>query len=297
MTIAVSTSRRAINDVTGISATRATACLGAEVHGVDLGQPLSDAAFARLRELFFEHSVICLRGQRISPEEFAAFSARFGTLEIHHMTEHVMPHLPHVRVLSNVKQGGRSIGMTRGGMHWHSDLSYKPVPALATLLYGIECPPEGADTQFADMCAGYAALPAHIQALIRGKRGVHDRNFHYCALYPNRPALTAAQVASVPPVAHPLVRRHAVTGKISAFAARDLVSGIEGMDEAQARPLIEEIEATGTRREFVYSHQWQPHDILVWDNTCTLHRATPYDNKYNRTLYRTQVRGETPIPA
>ena len=295
--VIMSTSSNAVNDVAGISATPATPYLGAELHGVDLSRPLSDAGFARVRELFFEHSVVCLRGQQISPEEFATFSARFGRLEIHHMTEHVMPHLPHVRVLSNVKKGGRSVGIAKGGMHWHSDLSYTPVPALATLLYGIECPPEGADTQFADMRAGYAALRAEIQTLIRGKMGLHDRNFRYSALYPNRPPLTDAQVAGVPPVAHPLVRRHPVTGSISAFVSKDVVAGIVGMDEAHARPLIEEIEATGTRAEFVYAHKWQPGDVLIWDNTCTLHRATPYDNKYNRTLYRTQVRGETPIHA
>jgi taurine dioxygenase len=146
------------------------------------------------------------------------------------------------------------------------------------------------------MRAGYAALPAEIQTLIRGRLGSHDRNFRYAALYPERPPLTAAQVAQVPPVTHPLVRRHPVTGKISAFVAKDVVSGIIGMDDAQARPLIDRIEATGTRPEFVYSHKWQPGDVLIWDNTCTLHRATPFDNKYNRMLYRTQVQGATPIP-
>lgn len=295
--VATSTSRRPVNVVEGITATPATPYLGAEIHGVDLSEPLSDAAFARVRELFFEHAVVCLRGQRMSPEAFADFSARFGTLEVHHMTEHTLAHLPHVRVLSNVKKNGRNIGITNAGMHWHSDLSYKPVPALATLLYGIECPPEGADTQFADMRCGYAALPAEIQTLIRGRLGLHDRNFRYSALYPERPPLTAAQVAQVPPVAHPLVRRHPVTGKISAFVAKDVVSGITGMDDAEARLVIDQIEATGTRTEFVYSHKWRPGDVLIWDNTCTLHRATPFDNKYDRMLYRTQVQGETPIPA
>ncbi len=297
MSVTAGISTTGVNDAAKIYALKLMPTIGAEVHGVDLAQPLSDAAFARILELFTQHAVIFMRGQKISPEEFAAFSAKFGKLEIHHMTEHVMPHLPQVRVLSNVKQGGRAIGITRGGMHWHSDLSYTPVPALATLLYAIECPPEGADTQFADMCAAYSALSEEVKSAIRGKSAVHDRNFRYADLYPHRPRLTAEQLAKVPATVHPVVRKHSGTGQSALFIAKDLVSGIVGMDAVKARELIDEMEQIATRVEFVYSHKWQAGDILVWDNGRTLHRATPYDNHYNRTLYRTQVRGETPIPA
>ncbi|MGE0560133.1 MAG: TauD/TfdA dioxygenase family protein, partial [Burkholderiales bacterium] len=235
------------------------------------------------------------RGQTLTPEQLAAFSACFGELDIHHMTEHVFPHLPQVRVLSNVKKDGKSIGITKGGMHWHSDLSYKPLPALVTLLYGIECPPLGADTQFADMCAAWDALPAEKQLRLRGLRAVHDRNYRYSALYPGRPPLTAEQVSKVPPVEHPLVRVHPVTGRSALFVAKDVVSHITGMSEAESRALIDELEEFATRPQFVYSHQWQPGDVVVWDNRCTLHRATPYDPQYRRTLYRTQVKGEAPV--
>jgi taurine dioxygenase len=285
------------NNPATIYSTQKTPHIGAEVHGIDLAHPLPDRAFSRLLEFFHRHAVIFLRGQRISPEQFAAFSARFGELDIHHMTEHTLPHAPQVRVLSNVKKDGRSVGIARGGMHWHSDLSYKTVPAMATLLYAIDCPPEGADTQFADMCGAYDQLSDEIKTRIRGKRAVHDRNFRYSMLYPNRPPFTAEQLAKVPPVTHPLVRRHPATGKSALFVAKDLVSGIVGMEDAAARQLVDELEAFATRRELVYSHKWQVGDVLIWDNRCTLHRATPYDNKYDRTLYRTQVKGEVPVAA
>lgn len=297
MTSEETVSARDKDTALNIRATPSAAPLGAEIHGVDLSQPLSDGIFKRILELFHEHQVICFRDQNMGPEQLVAFSARFGELDIHHMTEHVLPHLPQVRILSNAKKDGRAAGITRGGMHWHSDLSYKAVPALSTLLYGVVCPPEGADTQFASMYTAYEALSPELQQFLLGKRAVHDRNFRYSALYPNRPPLTAAQIAHVPPVEHPLVRVHPETGRKALYIAKDLVSGIVGLDDAESRTLIDQLENEATRPDRVYSHRWQEGDLVVWDNRCCLHRATPYDNKFTRTLYRTQVKGEVPIPA
>jgi taurine dioxygenase len=133
------------------------------------------------------------------------------------------------------------------------------------------------------------------RALIEGKAGVHDRNFRYSILYPNRPALTSEQIAKVPPVEHPLIRVHPATERRCLYLAKDVVSKIVGLDERESRELLDQLEADATQVERTYSHKWQPGDVLMWDNRCTLHRATPYDNRYTRTLYRTQVRGEVPI--
>lgn len=280
-----------------ITAIPMTPHLGAEVRGIDLSDTLDEAAFACILELLHRHCVIFFRDQTLTPEQLAAFSARFGELDVHHMTEHVFPHLPQVRVLSNVKKDGKVMGITKGGMHWHSDLSYKPRPALVTLLYALECPPQGADTQFANMYEAYAALPETTRSRLRGLRAVHDRNYRYSALYPSRPPLTPEQVAKVPPVEHPLVRIHPATGRPALFLAKDVVSHVIGMDEDEARAWIAELEAFATQARFMYSHKWRAGDVLVWDNRCTLHRATPYDPGYRRTLYRTQVKGDAPVPA
>lgn len=285
------------NDPETIHARRIGTYNGAEVHGVDIAAPLSDAAFAKILDALHAHGVIFFRGQAPTPEQLAQFSARFGELDVHHMTEHTIPGLPVVRVLSNVKKDGQAVGITRGGMHWHSDLSYKTVPALVTLLYGIECPPAGADTEFVSMYAAYETLPEDVKARIKGKSAIHDRNFRYSALYPNRAPLGPEQIAKVPPVEHPLVRIHPATGRAALFVAKDVVSKIVGMSDADSRALIDFLEAHAIRRETVYAHKWQPGDVLIWDNRCTLHRATDYDNKYRRSLHRTQVKGEVPIPA
>lgn len=273
------------------------ACLGAEIAGVDLSLPLSNEVFGRILDTFYQYSVICFRDQQLTPEQLAAFSARFGELDVHHMTEHTLPHLPQVRILSNAVKDRKAVGIVRGGMHWHSDLSYKKQPALATLLYGIECPPEGADTQFACMYKAYDALAPEIKAKLKGRQAVHDRNFRYSQLYPNRPPLTTEQVAKVPPVKHPVVRIHPATKRPCLYIAKDVVSGIVGAPEKEGRKLIDELEVFATQPRFVYSHKWQPNDLIVWDNRCSLHRATPYDNKYRRTLHRTQIKGEAPVPA
>lgn len=284
-----------LNNTVDVTATPMTEHLGAEIRGVNLSRPPDAGRFAQILDFLHQFGVIFFRGQQLTPDQLAAFSACFGELDIHHMTEHVFPHLPQVRVLSNVKKDGVSIGITKGGMHWHSDLSYKPRPALVTLLYAVECPPQGADTQFADMAAAWDALPLAKQQKLRSLRTVHDRNYRYSALYPGRPPLTPEQIAQVPPVEHPLVRVHPVTGRPALFLAKDVVSHIVGMPQHEGRALIDELEALVTQPQFVYSHQWQAGDVLVWDNRCTLHRATPYDPTYRRTLYRTQVKGETPV--
>jgi len=271
--------------------------LGAEIRGIDLAHSPAGETLEKILGFLHRHGVIVFRDQNLTPRQLAAFSECFGELDIHHMTEHVFPDLPQVRVLSNVKKDGKGIGITKGGMHWHSDLSYKPKPAMVTLLYAIECPPQGADTQFADMSGAWNALTEARRQTLRGLRAVHDRNYRYSALYPGRPPLTAEQISKVPPVEHPLVRIHPATGRPALFVAKDVVSHIIGMPQDEGRVLIDELEAFATQPQFVYSHQWRPGDVVVWDNRCTLHRATPYEPIYRRTLYRTQVKGEAPLPA
>ena len=270
--------------------------LGAEVRGVDLTSPLSDACFTRIMEIFHRYSVIFFRGQRLDPQHLARFASRFGELDVVHATEQLIPGMPQVSVHSNVKRESRA-GMARDGTYWHSDLSYKPLPALATLMFGIECPPAGANTEFINMYAAFEALPAQRRMFLEKLRAVHDRNFRYAELHPNRPPLTPEEIAKTPPAEHPVVRVHPVTGKKSLYVAKETVSHILGLAPAESRKLIEELEAFATQPRFVYSHRWRAGDLVIWDNRCTLHRATSYDNKYNRTMHRVQVKGEAPIAA
>ena len=268
--------------------------IGARVHGVNIAQPISETKFADVLDAFHSHAVLTFPNQRLDPAAMADFSRRFGPLEIHHMADFTVPGHPEVRILSNVVEDGRPIGITRGGRYWHTDLSYLPKPALATVLYGVQVPPVGGDTLFADTCAAYNALTPEMRTRIEGLEAVHDRASRYPALYPERPPLTDEQRARVPPVVHPLVRTHPVTVQHVLFLNQEVCSHIVGMDCGAGRRLLEELENFATMDRFLYRHIWNTDDVVVWDNRRTMHRATPFGDMYQRKMYRTQVIGSAP---
>ena len=280
-----------------VSAVAMTPNLGAEVRGVDLSSPLSDACCARIMEIFERYCVIFFRAQQLESQHLLRFASRFGELEIEPAAERQLPGLPQIGVLANPKPNGRVIGIARDGMHWHSDRSYLTAPSQATLAYGIKCPREGGSTEFINMYAVFEALPPERRLFLEKLRAVHDHNFRYAELYPNRPALTPEQIAKLPPAEHPLVRVHPVTGRKALFVAKDIVSHVLGLSATESRKLIDELEAFAVQPRFSYAHRWQPGDVLVWDNRCTLHRVTPFDMRLDRVLHRVQVKGEVPIAA
>ncbi|WP_051630475.1 TauD/TfdA dioxygenase family protein [Afifella pfennigii] len=277
---------------------RLNEALGARMVGFDLSKPLSRSDIETILKAFAEHAVLVFHGQKLEPADLSRFTRHFGPLEVHHMAELPFPDFPEVRILSNVRKDGKLIGANRAGRHWHSDLSYLDETGLATFLYCVETPPAGGNTKFADMAAAYEALPKEMKRKVDGRTAIHDRNFRYSELYPDRKPLTPEQIAAVPPSEHPLVIQHPVTGRKALFVAKDVVSHIVGMEETESRALIDALEAFATQDRFVYSHPWQVGDLVVWDNRSTLHQATPYDEaEYRRIMYRTQCKGSVPIPA
>lgn len=283
-------------DATGVTVRPLTAHIGAEIDGVDLSQDISDATFRTILDAFHKHGVIVFHGQSLTPERHIAFSRRFGELEVHVLSQYNLPGHPEIFVLSNVKEGGRAVGADRGGRFWHSDLSYVERPSLGSLLYGVECPPEGGDTLFASMYAAYDALPEDRKAELTRMRGVHDFAYHYATYLTHRPPLTDEQRARVPPVEHPAVRTHPVTGRKALYVGEGLTSHFAGMDMGEGRRLVKELSDFATQPEFVYRHKWKAGDLVFWDNRCTMHQATEFDEeKYRRVMYRTTVAGDKPF--
>lgn len=268
--------------------------LGAEILDVDLSQDLPDAVFAEIHRAHLEFSVIVFRDQQLSPLRQKIFSARFGTLMSHAIERFRHPEHPEVMVMTNLKDAAkRNIGASRAGFEWHSDQSYKPAPALGSMLYGIECPPVGANTEFANMYAAYEALPADRKALIEGLYGIHDYAWSWATFLKDRAPLTEEEKAKVPPVLHPLVRVHPETGRKALYLSEGATRSIEGMSEAEGRALVQELSDFATQPRFVYSHQWRAGDLVFWDNRCLLHRATPSDPQYRRVMQRTMVQDDS----
>jgi alpha-ketoglutarate-dependent 2,4-dichlorophenoxyacetate dioxygenase len=272
---------------------------GVEIVGIDVRQ-VDDATFAGIVAAFNDHSVLLFRGQTLSDEEQVAFSRRFGPLETTIRT--VVSHegyLPEISNLANVDAEDRLIprGDTRllfnaGNQMWHSDSSFKRVPAMASLLSGREVPPVGGETQFASMRVAYEGLPEAMKRRLEGKVAIHS--FVYSRGLVGDGLLAPDHADQVPPVPQALVRTNPVNGR-KAFFAGSHACEIVGMPTAQARALLRELLEAATRPELIYTHRWQPGDLVMWDNRCVLHRGRPWDDgRYRRVMHRTTVAGVGP---
>jgi taurine dioxygenase len=276
-----------------------SAGFGIEVTGLDLARPLDGAAFDALRGAWFGAGVMVIRDQHLDPESQIAFSRRFGELAIHVMDQFLLPGHPEILVLSNRKRAdGTPEGFEDAGRYWHSDVSYDARPALGSMLYAVEIPPAGGDTMFQDMVAAYETLPDDLKRAVEGRRALHSftRNYKKNETQDGgRPAISADQIAQLKDVAHPIVRTVEDTGKKALYVNPGFTWGIEGMEEDEGRALLDALFAHSRRPELRYTHKWQPHDLLCWDNRSVMHHATPYDTQYTRHMHRTTIRGGAPV--
>ncbi|MBW3498635.1 TauD/TfdA family dioxygenase [Janthinobacterium sp. NKUCC08_JDC] len=271
--------------------------LGAQVLGLDLAQPLSQGDFQRLHHAHLDHHVLVFRDQRITPQQQVDFSRRFGPLQIHVLRQFQLPSQPEVLIISNIVENGQPIGLGDAGHFWHSDLSYKEVPSLGSMLHAQELPDEGGDTVFANMHLAWESLPAALRHAVRGARAEHSYLSQYEELRrrnPWRPALTQAQIDEVKPVTHPVVRVHPETGRRALFVSEHFTTRIVGLPDDESRALLEELFAHSVRPEHLYVHRWQPHDLVFWDNRSLMHLATGCPSDQRRKLYRTTIEGDAP---
>ncbi len=276
----------------------AGAALGAEVVGLDLSRPLADADFARIHRAHLDHHVLVFRDQRITPEQQIAFSRRFGPLQIHVLKQFLLEGHPEIFIISNIVENGRPVGLGDAGKFWHSDLSYKELPSLGSMLLAQELPEEGGDTLFANQHLAYDTLPAALRHAIEGKRASHS----YTARYADevfagiqRPQLTAAQLAEVKAVVHPVVRTHPETRRKGLFVNENFTTHILDIPEDESRQILAELFTHSARPEFIYRHQWQPHDLVFWDNRALIHLATGCPNHLRRRMHRTTIQGDAPF--
>jgi len=272
---------------------------GVEALGVDVTR-LDEAAFEEVVALFEEHSVLLFRGQTLSDEAQIGFSRRFGPLETTIRSIASQAATPiHVANLSNVDAEGRLIptGDKRnlynaGNQMWHTDSSFKKVPAHASLLSAREVPPEGGETQFASMRVAYARLPEDTRAFLEDKVAVHS--FVYSRGLVDDALMPPDHAAQVPPVRQAMVRANPVHGR-KAFYVGSHACEIEGLPTAGARALLRELREAATRPDLVYTHRWRVGDLVMWDNRCMLHRGRPWDeSRYRRVMHRTTVAGVGP---
>jgi alpha-ketoglutarate-dependent 2,4-dichlorophenoxyacetate dioxygenase len=279
-----------------IAVTPLTPCFAARIDGVDVSRPVDDATWEEIRAAFEEHSVLVFRGHPLDDERQVAFSLRFGNLEV---TRSMNPAAgtPFARQSNlDIKTGevippdDRRMIYQLANMLWHSDSSFKPVPSLCSLLSARVIPPEGGATEFASGRCAYPSLPDELKRRIEGLVAVHDFSWSRDQVRPG--FFTAEERAVYPPVQHPIVRANPVNGRRALFLGAH-ASHVVGMSMEDGRALLETLMDHMTRPEFRYRHEWEEGDLVVWDNRCVLHRATPFDTtRYKRLMQRTTISGD-----
>lgn len=272
--------------------------VGAEIVGLDLSRPLNDADFARVHRAHLDHHVVVFRDQQITPQQQIDFSRRFGVLQIHVLKQFLLANHPEILIVSNIVENGQPVGLGDAGKYWHSDLSYKELPSLGSMLYAQELPSEGGDTLFADMHQAWDTLPEHLRKAVEGRSAVHS----YTSRYSHgknadnwRPTLSAEQLAQVAVVSHPIVRTHPENGRKALFVSEGFTTHIVGIPEDESRAILEAIYAHSVRPENVLRHKWQENDMVFWDNRSLIHLAGGTPDHLRRRLHRTTIQGDAPF--
>lgn len=267
--------------------------LGAEVCGVDVAKPMSEAAFGDIYHAFLENGILLFRNQDITREQHIEFSRRFGELDRHEaLPRDRHPQYPELLMVTNEpKPDGSPSDTQYTGRQWHSDMSFTTAPSLGSLLKSYAVPEVGGDTLFANMYRAYDALSAGMKKLIADLHGIHLSGTRKLANDTTGVVRAEEQKRLNPPVAQPVVRVHPETGRKALYIG-EKVKRFDGMTEEESQPLIEYLVRHATRPEFLYRHPWRKNDILAWDNRCVMHQALgDFDETQLRHMERTTVLG------
>ena len=269
----------------------------AEVLGVDARLQVDDATFRGIEAAWFRHSILIFHGLALRPEQHITFTRRLGPLHIMVPPDYNLDVHPEVFVVGNDSEEGKPVGLRKAGMGFHTDGEDKVTPNAGSFLYAMQVPPAGGDTLFVDMYSVHAALPAEVRKKIAGRRARFSRIALHEVHYPHLGPLTGQQKLERPDVWHPLERKHPRSGRTSLYIGR-WACDIEGLEPAEGRAMIEHLQAFAQQPRFIYRHRWQAGDAVLWDNRCTQHCATEFDDaRFVRRMHRTTLEGDAPIMA
>lgn len=276
-----------------------TPSIGARVTGIDLARPLAPGDLAAILAAIGRHSVLCFPRQSIDAARQMAFARSFGTLEVNVAAgPYTVTGHPEVMVLSNIIENGRAVGLADAGQDWHTDMSYSEPIAFINVNYALRVPvrdgmPLGA-TEFLDMYRAYDDLTADMKQRIEGRTATHDFNKFWEQMLkrpgtPRKP-LTPGQRASKPPVSHPIVLEHPVSGRRALYCNVGYVTHIDGMEPGESDAVLAELFAHQMQDKYKWAHRWAEGDVLVWDNLSTVHNAVAdYCADEPRLMRRCQV--------
>jgi alpha-ketoglutarate-dependent 2,4-dichlorophenoxyacetate dioxygenase len=274
-----------------------TANFAAEIGDVDLSRPLDSANLASIKQAFWDYAVLIFPGQQLSEEQHLDFARHFGPLETSIAALNPDAKLRLSNKLADVSnlnsqneiwgEKSRVRMLQLANRLWHTDSSFKYLPARASLLYALAIPPVGGLTEFADLRAAYDALSDDLKRRLEGLVAEHALAFSRARI--GFSDFTEAERNKLPPVPQVMARTLPENGRKSLYIASH-AGRIVGMPEAEGRALIEQLIAHATQRQFVYTHRWRLHDLVMWDDRCTMHRGTEFDDlRWTRDVRRATV--------
>jgi taurine dioxygenase len=254
--------------------------VGTAIDGIDLTEEPDAATVALLRAACVERVLLLFRGQtQLDPASYLAFAKNFGGQpDLHSQRHYCLPEHHEIFVVGNVEEDGKRIGASRVGLNWHTDHYHLPEPGLFTFLHALQVPSVASDTRYANGIAAFEALPRETQKRIDGMQVLHSRTRLFRALFPEASdAALRAEREKMPDVVHPLVRMHPELGRRGLYLGGEWGSCIQGLDEADAQALFDDLLRHLTDEQFCYRHAWRPGDVLMSDNRCSMHRASEWD--------------------
>ena len=273
--------------------------LGADIEGIDLSQPLDRDQVTAIRSAWLDHLVIRFRGQSLTLEQLERFSGYFGQMDTAPITPWTgKPHIPehpYIAVMSNIERDGRPIGsLGHGEAVWHTDMSYKEECPTASILYSVEIPPAGGNTNFANMYRAYENLPAALRARVdAGLLCKHDASTNSAGQ--RRAGFEGVDdPRDLPGAVHPVARTHPETGRKCLFLGRRRNAYLVGLDLAESEALLDALWDAAYEPSAVWSQEWRVGDVLMWDNRAVIHHRDAFEATDRRLLYRTQLLGDKP---
>ena len=259
---------------------------GAETTAINLSDSLTPDLINSIRTAFLTYGALVFRHQQLEDHNLIALGELFGPLEKNLIENNDGQIMSAVHTINNFDQDGNPSlrPYINTNYFWHSDKSYLTVPSLATMLYPVELPPCGGDTQLAHMGLAYSALPDVTRQKIAGKFAIHSLEFMRQSL--DNPPPTKQQIKNAPPVSQPIVSLHPETGQTCLYIGM-YASHIQGLPVETGRMILARLQEQSTQPPFVYTHQWQAGDVLIWDNRCLMHRGVAnYDMARQRRVMK-----------
>lgn len=267
--------------------------LGAVVEGLDPGA-LTPAVEDLLRRAYRDSPVLCIRGGPLSPNAYLRLARVFGTPQVQLLREFRDQAHPEISYVESGQHDTRGDGKKIAfGAHWHTDDSYMAKPCSSTLLYGQIVPPVGGDTLFTNMYRAYEALDGGLKTRIATLRAVHAyQSRRNVSAVPTR---SAEEAEETPEVSHPLLRTHPETGRKAIYINLNRIERVDGLSIEEGDTLLDALSAHATKPAFIYAHKWRVNDVLIWDNRCTMHKASPDYGEHHRRMARILIEGTAPV--